>query len=374
MADPLLSIPGLGGYLAQKQRNEQQGAQQLQQYGTLVQLQNAIQTQKQAGEDRQRNEAMMAEIAKIPPEQRNKATVLPIIMKYARTPKDVAGMLPEEQKPQSIGAGGLRLPTGKIVPPAARPEQPKPPVTSPLAKLIAERDALPQGDSRRKAYDAAIAKAGNPGVNVTTNLTLGKEGQNKVDTGLLDTTQGLMRLSAIEGQYRPEFQQFSGKLSAGWSSLKDKAGVTLAPEDKQFLTDFSSYKRNAINSMNEYIKSITGAAMSEPEAQRILRGMPNPGQGMFDGDSPTEFKAKLDDAMKQTRLVLARYEYIKRNGIGLSDARGNAVIPLERMPEIMNQRGRVLEQQFKAANQNATQQQIQSSVRDVLAKEFGLIR
>ena len=126
--------------------------------------------------------------------------------------------------------------------------------------------------------------------------------------------------------------------------------------------------------MNEYIKSITGAAMSEPEAQRILRGMPNPGQGLFDGDSPTEFKAKLDDAMKQTRLALARYEYIKRNGIGLTDRAGNAVIPLERMPEIMNQRGRALEEQLRKANPRVTPQELQNSVRGILAKEFGLVK
>lgn len=122
MADPLLSIPGLGGYLSQKQRNEQQGAQQLQQYGTLVALQQKMQEQKQAAQDQQRNEAMMAEISALPPEQRNKATVLPIIMKYVRTPKELAGVLPDEQKPAAIGSGGLRLPDGTVVPPAARPD------------------------------------------------------------------------------------------------------------------------------------------------------------------------------------------------------------------------------------------------------------
>lgn len=254
---------------------------------------------------------------------------------------------------------------------------------SPLGRLIAEQNALPadlpQDHPIRKAYADAIAKQGQPGgVNVSVNptipISLGREASNKVDTGLLDTTQGLMRLATIEGQFRPEFQELGPRVAAEWTSWREKLGGNPSPEQRKFLTEYSAYKRNAINSMNEYIKSITGAAMSEAEAQRILRGMPNPGQGVFDGDSPTEFKAKMDDAIKQTKLSLARYEYIKRNGIALTDSTGNAVVPLERMPEIMNKRGSELEAQIRKATPNASAEIIQGQVRGLLAKEFGLVK
>jgi hypothetical protein len=256
----------------------------------------------------------------------------------------------------------------------------KEPTETPLGKLLRERDTLPPNDPRRPLYDTAIANAsknagGGVNVSVQTGMPpLGKAGQTKIDEGLLDTTKGVMTLSGIEGMFRPEFQQLAPRAGAMWASWKDKAGVELDPTERKFLTDFSAYKRNSINAMNEYIKSITGAAMSEAEAQRILKGMPSPGQGLLDGDSPTEFKSKLDDAMKQTKMALARYEYIKRNGIALTDNGGNAVVPLERMPQIMNDRGKALEAQFKKANPSMQDADVQNRVRAVLAKEFGLVK
>lgn len=259
----------------------------------------------------------------------------------------------------------------------ARPKAAAPAAPTQLAKLLSERDALPVGHPTRALYDKAITefKPGNStNVTVSPTLQLGKEAGNKVDTGLLDTTKGIMQLSAIEGQFKPEYQQFLPRIGAAWAGIKSSMGANLSQNDSKFLTDFSSYKRNAINTMNEYIKSITGAAMSEQEAQRILRGMPNPGQGMLDGDSPIEFKSKLDDAMKQSKMALARYEYIKRNGIALSKADGSPVLDLERMPQIMNDRGKELEAQIKGSNSNLGNAQVTARVRSLLAKEFGLVQ
>lgn len=260
-----------------------------------------------------------------------------------------------------------------------RPEKAE--AVSPLGRLLSEQASIlaeNPSDPRLKHYELAIANASRNaggGVQITNQMPgLGKPAQNQVDTGLLDTTKGIMTLSTIEGQFRPEFQQIMPRAGAMWASWKDKAGVGMNPDESKFLKDFSAYKRNSINSMNEYIKSITGAAMSEQEAQRILKGMPNPGEGMFDGDSPTEFKAKLDDAMRQTKMSLARYEYIKRNGIALTDNSGKAIIPLERMPQIMNERGNELESQFKRSNPNMQADEVQNRVRAVLAKEFGLVK
>jgi hypothetical protein len=182
----------------------------------------------------------------------------------------------------------------------------------------------------------------------------------------------MMTLTLIESQYKPEYQTISPRISAEWSSIKAKAGLDLSPKERVFLSEFSAYKRNAINSMNEYIKRITGAAMSDTEAKRILAGMPRVGEGITDGDSPTEFKAKMDDAIAQTKMSLARYEYIKRNGFTLSKPDGSPTVPLERMPEIMNKRGTELEQQMR--EMKVSEDVIAKRVRMMLAKEFGLIQ
>ena len=410
----LANIPGYGAYIAKREMNEQAGINDLKEQGVLMAIQDKMRARKdeqllkQSLADSSGDlDAVMqsalkagrvdvaAKISSIIETRKKKEFAPPEILKLqealgaapqgspARTAieariKKLTELSESEAKVSPLG----RLITERDALPQGDPRRKAYDAAiassgggsnvSSLGRLIAERDALPEGDPRRKSYDAAIAKAGDPSVQV--NLDLGKEGRNKVDAGLLDTTAGLMKLSSIEGQFRPEFQQFGPRLSAGWSALKEKAGVDLNPNDKTFLTAFSSYKRNAVNAMNEYIKSITGAAMSEAEAQRIIRGMPNPGQGMLDGDSPTEFKSKLDDAMKQTKLALARYEYIKRNGIALTDSNGKEIVPLERMPQIMNARGKALEEQIRKSNPNAAPNAVQSTVRGILAKEFGLVR
>lgn len=251
-------------------------------------------------------------------------------------------------------------------------EAEKPAQLSQLGRLMAERDKYPVGSKEYQIYDQAITKfqPGGVTVNMHPNAPLipGKPAQNKVDEGLLDAGMRLQALGAIERQFKPEYQNLGPRLSALGLSLKDKVGLTeLDPNEKKFLTEFSAYKRNAINSMNDYIKSVTGAAMSNEEAKRILKGMPNPGEGIFDGDSPTEFKAKMDDAIKQTRLAEARLVYIKRNGLNIGD------VDLDRMPRLMNERGAEIEGKIKQQQPNISPADLRKLVKRNLAQEFGLI-
>lgn len=221
--------------------------------------------------------------------------------------------------------------------------------------------------------DAIGMSAPTPGENgVTVNnypnapLLPGKTASNKIDEGLLDVGMRLQGLSAIEKQFKPEYQQIGTRLGQAWTAGLDKMGVNLPEADKRQLTEFSQYKRNSIDSLNQYIKSITGAAMSEAEAERILKGLPNPGSGLMDGDSPIEFKAKLDDAIKQSRMAEARFVYMKRNGMALGD------IPLDRMPSLMNQRGGEIEATIKRLQPNMPESDLRRLVRRNLSQEFGL--
>lgn len=107
-------------------------------------------------DDQQRNTQLLSEISQLPPDKRTKENVLPLVLKYSRNAREVMSALPEPQRGQPIGSGGLLNPDGSVTPPAARPAAPAAP--SPLAKLMEERKALPEGDPRIPVYDAAIAK------------------------------------------------------------------------------------------------------------------------------------------------------------------------------------------------------------------------
>lgn len=268
----------------------------------------------------------------------------------------------------------LAGPVGPL--PGAAPIQktPAPPGPTELARLTSERDALPEGDPRRKEYDRVLAgyKAGR-GTELTVNtgpMTPGKTGETKVDESLLTASQGLMELDQVTKQFKPEYQRFQDKAGFAALSVKDST-VGLNNKEKKDLTDYTQYRRNAISQINSYIQRMTGSAMGVQEAQRLMKAVPNPGSGLFDGDSPTEFQAKMDDIMSKLKMSVARLSYIKRNGMSLEDGQGNSVVPLERMPALINERGKALETEIKTG-QGLQGKALEREVRKRLGVEFGL--
>ena len=114
-------------------------------------------------------------------------------------------------------------------------------------------------------------------------------------------------LMAIYDAFDPSFLTWEGKLSGLFSSLKEKAGVDLSSEDQSKLRKLRGFERNVNEALNLYIKAITGAQMSEAEAQRLKKAFPN-----LD-DSPTDFLAKLDALNKDVLLATARTNYFINN-------------------------------------------------------------
>jgi hypothetical protein len=129
LTNVLASIPGYAGYVAAQQAGQEREMGALQQAGALAQLQAQMEGRQQAAVEQRRNEALRAAIAALPPEKRTRENVLPLLLEHGNVTA-AANLLPAAPKPegpQQIGAGGLRLPDGTIVPPAARPDTtPKP--------------------------------------------------------------------------------------------------------------------------------------------------------------------------------------------------------------------------------------------------------
>lgn len=160
----------------------------------------------------------------------------------------------------------------------------------PLGKAIAERQA---------ARDAGVTFA-KPTINDLQSDTLAK-------------TNLLVNLRKIDDTFRPEYQTYFTKANMEYLRQLDRLQMT-TPEQQQQLADFAEYRQNAYQNLNEYIKAITGAAMTNAEAGRITKGMVNPGEGFFDGDSPAEARRKIDNAIQGTELALARLRYLQNMG------------------------------------------------------------
>jgi hypothetical protein len=191
---------------------------------------------------------------------------------------------------------------------------------------------------------------------------LSKTTAGNVEQSVITTADAVTRLNNIQFSYRPEYQTIQYRGKQAWSTLKDKVS-TLSDKEKTQLTNYSRYRQNALQNLNQTIKDITGAAMGVQEAERIIAQLPNAGTGIFDGDSPTEFEAKLNNAIQQTKYALARKQYSLRKGLNWENT------PLDKIPSIVQARGKAIAQEYnldpnKPADLNTINRQ--------LAAEFGV--
>ena len=191
---------------------------------------------------------------------------------------------------------------------------------------------------------------------------LSKTTQSKVEDQVLSMGDAITRLNDIQATYRPEYQNIKFKFGQSWASIKDKFGI-LPPADKNTLAAYSVYKQNATQNLNQTIKDLTGSAMGESEAKRIMSTLPDAGQDAWSGDSPTEFEAKLNNAIAQTKYAIARKNYALKNGLKWQE------IPLDSMPNRINQRGAQIAKEY---NLDPKKQADLTTINRQLSAEFGI--
>lgn len=259
--------------------------------------------------------------------------------------------------------------TGKV---ESDPRSPKETAPTELARLIAERDQLPEGDPNRMAYDQAIAKkVASTGMRLETNadgtftLTqggqqpLGQKATNDVEQGLLDAGAAMQRVMNIERSFNPEFLTLGRQFENWTSAIQDKTIGGLSPEAKRKMGEYTRFTTATLSNVNRTIKELTGAAMSQGEAKRIMGELPN------EKDSPTEFKSKMDLVTENLRNVMARLNYIRNNGLSIEDVR------IDEMRGIIAKRGDELIRELRQPG--VSDSDLEAMVMGRLADEFGLV-
>lgn len=239
---------------------------------------------------------------------------------------------------------------------------------------------MPESQAKIIGFGLAMQGKGDAGKMMAGEQGLGKTATNDIDEKIVNGLNVLSRMEGIAQSFKPEYQTIGtriGMTGAGWMAKIDPSRVD--PQTAAQLGDFSTFRRRATENVNTTIKEITGAAMSIPEAQRILSQVPNAGTGILDGDDPITFKAKLDDVIKQTTLAVARQAWLKKNNPQLLDqlarnkmAGVESALPLDRMSDLMNQRKNQIYQELKQRAPNATREQLLPFVGQALKQEFGI--
>lgn len=148
----------------------------------------------------------------------------------------------------------------------------------------------------------------------------------KIELDLVDLDRAREDLLDIKDVYDPSMQTFATRSEAYILSVLEKGGVNLTAEQEKLVGDVAEYKQQAWDAANRYIKYLTGAQMSEAEARRIMKSFPDPRLGLFEGDSPSEFKRKLDAVLKNVEDTIARNQYVLRKGFTVEEDRSDAAL------------------------------------------------
>jgi len=176
----------------------------------------------------------------------------------------------------------------------------------------------PKKGMRVTTPDGTIVEIGGSGADITTKT------KGSIEEKIIGGKEQLARLQEISSEFKPEYQEIGSRLETAWTGIKSKFGSDVAPDDAKKLTEFKAFQRKAITNINLFIKEITGAQMSEKEADRIRLSQPDPGEHWWQGDDPITFKAKMDDAIKAARAAIARYEFYRN--MGLDDKQIKAIV------------------------------------------------
>jgi hypothetical protein len=258
-----------------------------------------------------------------------------------------------ESKPVVVGGNLVDPTTGRVVFTAPKEEKP-------TTSIEEYNFYLSQGG--KKTYEQFL-KEKIPSTNISVNTgQLSKPTAGKVEEGVLADAAAITRLNSIQFSYKPEYQNIKFRTGQAWNTLKDKFGG-LPETDKRQLAEYSQYKQNSLQNLNQTIKDLTGAAMGVQEADRIIASLPNAGTDIFGGDSPTEFEAKLNNAVKQTKYALARKNYALKKGLNWES------LPLDSLPSLINKRGKEIAAQYKLDLNKPADLQI---IDRQLAAEFGI--
>ena len=229
----------------------------------------------------------------------------------------------------------------------------------------------------------SIESDGKGGFKLVQGVGAGKGGSERKTIGtiedkLMATANNLARLDIIREQYKRKFLEWGPRISARLLSWKSKFGKKLSPEENKFIREISSFNRDSIENINLYIKEITGAQMSNQEAGRIRLAQPDPGEGIFGGDAPEVFEAKLESAYASIKRAQARYTYWLRQGVDMGDmtqAQREAFTrenTLEGITKIMKDRESKIIDQTRQSNPGINDDDLKAILRKTLAKEFGV--
>lgn len=318
------------------------------------------------------------------------------------------GADPQAQPPQQVAPPPAAMPTNPNVRPQSNVMPPQAMQPTPVADTGAQPDGDPNlilAQAQGQPQPQAAPAQPRPGAgNVFGNMTdaeklqfglaytgkgdaakvigeaaqaqkLGKEARNEVDKKEMGAIESLARAKDIARSYKPEYLTWEGKAknyAISWADSFDATRKKLPPEVQQQHGDYIEFRRNAVSSMNQYIKDMTGAAMSELEANRLRQAMAD-----AQADSPIAFERKLKATAREAEMTVARMRMLRRDGFQGQPWSGDAnraasALPLPQFQRMIESDTRRMYQELKTQNPQSDDAQIKGQVRQSIRAKYGI--
>ncbi|KKM98316.1 hypothetical protein LCGC14_1159110, partial [marine sediment metagenome] len=131
----------------------------------------------------------------------------------------------------------------------------------------------------------------------------------KLQESILESNNQLGLLASIGDTYKPEYLTYFAKGKKAVLAGAEKFGVTLPESQQKFVAEYTVFTQNALDSLNLYIKFITGAQMSNVEADRLRKGFPD-----AENNSATEFIARYEGTVRKMLGYTQRASEALRTG------------------------------------------------------------
>ena len=165
-----------------------------------------------------------------------------------------------------------------------------------------------------------------------------------LEESIIATSNSLDRLSRMGTEFEQDYLTVPGKVRSKllWGQgMLDPDGMNTG--DRDWYSKQVTWRADAISFMNEEIKRMTGAQMSENEAKRLRKGMPDP-----ENDDPIAFQAKWKSNVRNLQMIRARANYYLSKGLQPPNGNGNWVISINEMEQIMKERAETLTNAYMA--------------------------
>lgn len=190
---------------------------------------------------------------------------------------------------------------------------------------------------------------------------------NEIEKTRIVDSNRLGQIQRVRAGFKPEFLRIGTRAGMAWSAIKDRFSE-LSDDDKAALDEYTTFRADTTDYFNTTIRALTGAALSPGEASRVAATTPVAGEGVFDGDSPTQFKAKMDRSLETIQMALIRENIWRSQGM---KGKPWEAMPLSGVKEWVNKRGDEIATELKKTSPNMDKAAVAAEVKARLRREVG---